>query len=126
MRDTTAARGRIVHLSCHSFTPRLDGVERRADIGLLYDPTREVEVALCLAWQRALKGAAPHLRVRRNYPYRGYDDGLTTTLRRRYADPWYAGIELEVNQKYPLGDAAAWRALRRILISSFKEACPSC
>jgi predicted N-formylglutamate amidohydrolase len=126
VRNVTAAGKRIVHLSCHSFTPRLGGIERRADIGLLYDPAREAEVALCLAWQRALKAAAPHLKVRRNYPYRGYNDGLTTALRRRHADPLYAGIELEVNQKHALGDPTAWRALRRILISSFNEACPSC
>ena len=124
--NATSDGTRIVHLSCHSFTPRLGGEERRADIGLLYDPGRRAEVALCLAWQRALKAAAPHLNVRRNYPYRGYNDGLTTALRRRYNDPLYAGIELEVNQKYPLGDAAVWRALRRIVVSTFTEACPSC
>ena len=126
VREATAAGRRIVHLSCHSFTPRLDGVERRADIGLLYDPSRKSEAALCLAWQRALRAAAPNLRVRRNYPYRGYDDGLTTALRRSYADPLYAGIELEVNQKYPLGDLAAWRALRKTLVATFTEACPNC
>lgn len=114
-------RGRgVVHLSCHSFTPRLDGVERRADVGLLYDPRRRDEAHLCLAWQKALASSA--LRVRRNYPYRGYADGLTTELRRKFAARRYLGIELEVNQKYPQGKPGAWRALRRALITTFLEA----
>ena len=36
--------------------------------------------------------------MRRNYPYRGSSDGLTTTLRGLFADPDYLGIEIEVNQ----------------------------
>lgn len=118
-----AARGvRLVHLSSHSYTPVLDGQTRRADVGLLYDPGRPAEKALCLAWQRELARVAPTLVVRRNYPYRGYDDGLTTWLRQRYADNAYAGIELEVNQKFVYGEARAWRALRRTLISAFGAA----
>src|SRR5690242_9273678 len=35
------ARGHpVIHLSSHSFTPKLDGAVRTADIGLLYDPAR--------------------------------------------------------------------------------------
>jgi predicted N-formylglutamate amidohydrolase len=29
-----AQRRRVIHLACHSFTPKLDGVARRADVGL--------------------------------------------------------------------------------------------
>ncbi|HYC47516.1 MAG TPA: N-formylglutamate amidohydrolase [Burkholderiales bacterium] len=127
VRQATSGGGSIVHLSCHSFTPRLHGVERRTDVGLLYDPGRSGELRLCLAWQRALSAAAPKLKVRRNYPYRGYNDGVTTSLRRRYGDALYAGVELEVNQKHPLGDAAGWRALRTTLVTAFIQAlCPSC
>lgn len=112
----------VLHISCHSFTPRLDGVERRADVGLLYDPARREETEFCRAWQRELRALGPRLIVRRNYPYRGYDDGLTTCLRRRFSGKRYRGIELEVNQKYPLGDAEAWRAMRKILITSLEQA----
>lgn len=119
------ARGnRVLHVSCHSFTPRLDGETRRADIGLLYDPKRSAEAQLCRAWQSAFRSIEPRLVVRRNYPYRGYADGLTTSLRKRHADPAYAGIELEVNQKHPLGDAAGWRALRKTLVATLGRAFP--
>ena len=113
-----AKGGRLLHVSSHSFTPRLDGVERTADVGLLYDPARARERAICLDWQRELRASAPGLRVRRNYPYRGYDDGLTTHLRRLHPDARYAGVELELNQAYALGEAAEWRAMRRLIVQT--------
>jgi predicted N-formylglutamate amidohydrolase len=113
------ARGdRIVHVSSHSFTPRLNGVPRRADVGLLYDPRRATERELCTVWKTEIQAANPQLVVRRNYPYRGADDGLTTHLRRLQADPQYAGIEIEINQKHPGGHAGAWRALRKLLVTT--------
>jgi len=101
-RDVAEAlrRGRrALHLAVHSFTPVLDGVRRRADLALLYDPARPLERALCAAWARALTRALPHLVVRRNQPYRGASDGLTTWLRRRFPAEAYLGIEVEVNQR---------------------------
>ena len=92
---------RVVHISSHSFTPSLDGTSiRRCDVGLLYDPGRDFERALCLRWQAALAQFAPEWIVRRNYPYRGRSDGLTRYLRTRYGDASYSGIELEINQKH--------------------------
>jgi predicted N-formylglutamate amidohydrolase len=120
--DGIASGGRVLHLSCHSFTPKLNGVERRADVGLLYDPRRAPELAFCTAWQREIRSERPEVVVRRNYPYRGSDDGLTTALRWRHPQSAYAGIELEVNQKFPLGDTQAWRAMRKWLIASFQRA----
>jgi predicted N-formylglutamate amidohydrolase len=112
---------RVLHVSCHSFTPRMDTVERTAEIGLLYDPRREGEVRFCRAWQDVLATLEPHWRVRRNYPYRGSDDGLTTYLRTRFEGRVYRGIEIEVNQKFPLGNASAWRAARRVLVESLRR-----
>ncbi len=105
----------ILHISCHSFTPVLAGQTRQTDIGLLYDPARPWERELCVAWQRILLCAAPSLRVRRNYPYEGRNDGLTRTLRRRLPDARYAGIELEVNQAITRRPGPQWRALCRQL-----------
>jgi predicted N-formylglutamate amidohydrolase len=122
VRAAVDKRERILHISCHSFTPRLDGQVRRADIGLLYDPRRNAEAKFCSVWQATLRAAQPRLVVRRNYPYRGYADGLTTSLRKRYPDPAYAGIEIEVNQKFPLGDASAWRAMRKVLVATLARA----
>ena len=110
----------VVHVSSHSFTPVLDGEVRRADIGLLYDPRRAAERDFCLAWQRALREADRALVVRRNYPYRGSDDGLTTHLRRLHPDAHYAGIEIEVNQKHTQGDERHWRGLRKLLVETLR------
>ena len=117
-----AQGARVIHVSSHSFTPQLDGVVRTADVGLLYDPARRSEAALAARWQAALRAHAPGLRVRRNYPYAGWNDGLTTYLRTRFADRRYSGIELEVNQRYPLGRSSEWRKLRRIVVVALREA----
>ncbi|MGZ8208909.1 MAG: N-formylglutamate amidohydrolase [Burkholderiales bacterium] len=114
-------RDRLVHISCHSFTPKLNGEVRNADIGLLYDPRRANEVHLCRVWQEILKSVAPQLHVRRNYPYRGTDDGLTTYLRSCFEGRTYCGIEVEVNQKHALREAASWRAFRRMLVESLRK-----
>ena len=90
---------RVVHLGVHSFTPVLDGKVRRAELALLYDPRRPLERALCSAWADGLARALRHLAVRRNQPYRGASDGLTTWLRRRFPAEAYLGIEIEVNQR---------------------------
>jgi predicted N-formylglutamate amidohydrolase len=112
---------RVIHISSHSFTPRLRGVVRAADVGLLYDPARRSEKMLCERWQAALRARAPWLRVRRNYPYAGYSDGLTTYLRTRFDDAHYSGIELEINQRHPLGDPRAWTSLRRIVVGALRD-----
>jgi len=88
----------VFHVAIHSFTNVLDGVERNADIGILYDPARRSEKTLCTRWEKIISEIDPSLRVRRNYPYRGEADGLPTWLRRKYPDREYAGVEFEINQ----------------------------
>jgi len=105
----------VLHLSIHSFTPIWDGVRRHGDVGLLYDPGRRLELAWCVGWQAALAEAAPGLLVRRNYPYRGVSDGFTRYLRGRFPAEAYLGIEVEINQRFPLGPAGEWRQLRALL-----------
>ena len=118
------ARGRrVVHVSSHSFTPRLYGQVRRADVGLLYHPGRRGEAELCARWMAALAARAPELRVRRNYPYAGKGDGLTSHLRRRFPPKVYVGIELEVNQRRVFAAGRDWTALRGVLIDSLRAAC---
>jgi predicted N-formylglutamate amidohydrolase len=113
---------RVIHVSSHSFTPVLDGERRRADVGLLYDPSREPELRLCRAWQKALRESMPGLVVRRNYPYRGVSDGLTTHLRRRFQSARYLGVEIEVNQMHTLGEPRRWARLRRAIAQSLAAA----
>lgn len=118
-----AATGRrVLHLSSHSFTPELDGRMREADVGLLYDPARGPERAFCDRWHAVLVAADPALRVRRNYPYPGKADGLTTHLRRRLPAGRYLGIELEINQRYPLAGGRRWRLLRDLIVRALAEA----
>lgn len=113
------ATGRQVwHLSVHSFTPVLNGERRNTDIGLLDDPQRAAEKALCRQWQQNLAARRPELRVRRNYPYRGNADALVTALRKQFSASDYLGIELEINQYLPLGNFAQWKALQKQLLTT--------
>jgi predicted N-formylglutamate amidohydrolase len=121
--DAVARGRRVVHLSSHSFTAVLDGRHRRADVGLLYDPGRRGEAMLCAGWKSALAERAPSLRVRRNYPYAGKADGLTSHLRRSFPPEAYVGIELEVNQRIVAAGGRRWTALRTALIDTLRAAC---
>lgn len=121
IREAMAGGARVIHLSSHSFTPVLDGVERNADVGLLYDPARAGEAALCRAWQMAL-AAAPAWRVRRNYPYAGKSDGLTAYLRRQFDGGRYIGVEIEINQRIVRTGGSDWRRLRAELIAALQAA----
>jgi hypothetical protein len=78
---------------------------------------------VCARWKESLAALAPELRVRRNYPYAGKGDGLTSHLRLRFAPCDYVGIELEVNQSIVVAAGRRWTALRRILIDSLHTAC---
>ncbi|MBK4733591.1 N-formylglutamate amidohydrolase [Noviherbaspirillum pedocola] len=120
--DLVAQGRRVIHVSSHSFTPELDGAVRNADIGLLYDPKRHGEAALCRRWREALGLRAPALRVRMNYPYAGSADGFTTWLRRRFGAEQYVGIELEINQKHASMRSGDWPALRAAVIAALREA----
>lgn len=107
----------VLHVSVHSFTRSLDGRERNADIGLLYDPGRPAEQRLCLRWQSLLRSDSG-FRVRRNYPYRGVADGLVTSLRRDFPDPSYAGVELEVCQDIAMAGGSRWSRLKRLIAAT--------
>src|SRR5688572_12529102 len=110
----------VLHISVHSFTPELNGEIRNADIGLLYDPQRKREKAFCARWKTTLLQENPALKVRFNYPYRGTADGFTSYLRKKFPDESYAGIELEVNQKFPFGDSETWVKIQQNIVQSFR------
>jgi len=120
----SVSRGcRVIHISSHSFTAKLNGQTRRADVGLLYDPGRRGETQLCARWKASLATSAPGLLVRRNYPYAGKGDGLTSHLRLHFPRSAYVGIELEVNQGIVLAAGRRWTALRGELADSLRAAC---
>jgi predicted N-formylglutamate amidohydrolase len=114
---------RVIHISSHSFTPVLGGVVRNADVGLLYDPARRSEAELCARWKTSLGGLVPELRVRRNYPYAGKNDGLTACLRRHFTPEAYVGIELEINQSMLISTGRRVTKLQAVLIESLRVAC---
>jgi predicted N-formylglutamate amidohydrolase len=120
-----AAGKAVLQLSAHSFVPEHTGKVRNADLGLLYDPSRETETWFCKSLQQALKVLAPHLKVRRNYPYLGIADGFITCLRRHLPKHFpaqrFAGVEIEVSQRYPLQGGDAWQELQRIVIVTLQQ-----
>jgi predicted N-formylglutamate amidohydrolase len=122
IRSFTEQNHSVLHISVHSFTPELNGEIRNADIGLLYDPKRKTEKDFCARWKENLLQEDPALKVRFNYPYRGTADGFTTYLRKHFPDEKYAGIELEVNQKFPFGDLKNWEKLQENVVQSFRKA----
>lgn len=115
----------VLHVSVHSFTPVLNGKRRSTEIGLLFDPTRQFESAFCRCWKRTIQTLCPGRVVHFNRPYRGTSDGLTVALRRRFPDLQYAGIELEVNQKF-VGDPSEWKSLQTQLAQSLRTVLKSC
>lgn len=120
--DRACARGRgVIHLSVHSFTPEMNGVTRPVEIGLLYDPSRREELRLALSWQRSLRERLPDLRIRRNAPYRGTADGLTSALRRKLGPGSYIGLEIEMNQRFFRGSRAGRGRLVSAVEASFEE-----
>lgn len=123
VRQSLARHRRVIHISSHSFTGELNGKVRHADVGLLYHPARHGESELCARWKASLAALAPGLRVRRNYPYAGRGDGLTSYLRLNFSGDAYVGIELELNQNIVIAAGRRWTVLRHLLIDSLRAAC---
>lgn len=115
-------RNKIFHISSHSFTPKLNGHIRQADVAFLYDPARMGEVRLAKAWSSELKRLRPDLRIRRNYPYQGKSDGVMKSFRQKWNASTYIGIELEVNQAMLISKNKFSGKLGEDLISSFLNA----
>lgn len=113
-----AAGQRVVHIASHSFTPVMQGTIRRADVACLYDSRRLLERSLAVRWLAALHKADPALVLRRNYPYNGQSDGLSSMLRKRHAADEYVSIELEVNQRFALAGGPPWQAMQGAVIAS--------
>lgn len=95
--EIASSKKPLLHLSLHSFTPKLNGNVRDFDIGILYDPKKRSEKHFSLSWQKKLQSRG--WKVRLNAPYKGTSDGLTTAFRKEFKEPFYSGIELEVNQR---------------------------
>jgi predicted N-formylglutamate amidohydrolase len=120
VRDLLKPPQRVLHVSLHSFTGQWNGQPRNADVGLLYDPRRAGERATCCLWQTNLQQQLPDFVIRRNYPYLGKADGLTTSLRKKFPSSRYLGIEVEVNQKHA-PPSQHWARIGRALEATLME-----
>ncbi|EMI21716.1 N-formylglutamate amidohydrolase [Rhodopirellula maiorica SM1] len=92
--------GFTIHISIRSFALRSEGRLRRTDVGLLYDPSREDEMAFCLDWIDEMYDWAPMIRVRRNYPRRGTTESIVTAMRNHFTADRYIGVELLLNRAW--------------------------
>lgn len=118
IEDFVRADRQVLHISVHTFTPTLNGKQREADIGLLYDPKRQQERELCRKWKKELQWQDKNLVVRYNYPYLGKADGFPTHLRKKYTAKEYIGVELEVNQKFAIANPGTWQAVMQSVKNS--------
>jgi predicted N-formylglutamate amidohydrolase len=109
----------VLHLGVHSFTPVLNNKVRTADVGILYDPRRKKERNFAQVCVKRLRENS-QLRFRRNYPYLGKLDGLTTVLRKKYSEKSYIGLEIEVNHAVIMNHLQL-KTMGQLLIKSFKE-----
>ncbi len=105
----------VFHISVHAFTPVLNGIERNADIGILYNPSHGIEKSLATKWKKELKFIFPDFKIRYNYPYLGKTDGHVAPLRKLLGKN-YAGIEFELNSKH-----SESIEVREGIVQSFKE-----
>jgi len=121
IRKEIEAGRSTLHVAVHTFTPRLRGQTRRVDIGLLYDPQRPTERCVGARWKATLLALQPGLTVRRNYPYHGRADGLTTALRRFHGPESYIGIELETNQALLTGNPGRRKQIINTIGRSLRE-----
>ncbi|MBX2969752.1 MAG: N-formylglutamate amidohydrolase [Cyclobacteriaceae bacterium] len=109
----------VIHLSIHSFTPVLNGTVRNVDVGLLFDPDRKSELQFCSVLKSELEKELPNQRIEFNEPYKGTDDGLTTSLRKKFPDHKYLGIEIEINQKFV--GTTLFSSLKQSLLNGIKQ-----
>jgi len=113
VRKGLSTHGSVIHISMHSFTPVMEGVTRDCDIGLLYNPLRLEEKEFC----NGLFSLLSSVRVRRNYPYHGSSDGLTTELRKVF-EKNYIGVEIELNQKFTYHPDKEENAIFKLLVEA--------
>lgn len=106
----------LLHLSLHSFTPKLNGTVRPCELGIMYDSRIAEEKQLAMALKKHLASVDSRFRVRLNYPYVGRSTYFQPFLRGKFAAPQYLALQLEVNQKIPRQQKARWQRLQRALL----------
>lgn len=121
IQRTLNSKATALHLGIHSFTPCHNGIERNCDVGILFNPQRSNEKDLAHRLQRELQQRLPEFRVRRNYPYAGTSEGLSKFFGKKFPDPHYLGIEIEINNKHIRKPTKASKALQLALTEAIKK-----
>lgn len=90
----------VLHLSIHTFLPKVKGIMRNAAMSILYDYRRHGEKEVARIWHELLLSQPIRFRVRLNYPYQGRSNGssFAGSLRLAFNEQDYLGLELDVNQ----------------------------
>jgi predicted N-formylglutamate amidohydrolase len=114
--DSLPSGGRLLHVSVHSFTPRLRGLTRPCELGIMYDPGRSEESRLAEQWRRHFGELDARLRVRRNYPYVGKSIYFQPHLRAHLRDRRYLALQIEVSQKLPRRQPERWARFQTLLL----------
>ncbi|OBX21518.1 MULTISPECIES: N-formylglutamate amidohydrolase [Bizionia] len=109
----------VIHVSIHSFTPIWKNVERRVDIGLLYDSRIPKEKDFCKVFKTEILRISNNYEIRFNQPYLGKADGFPTYLRKQFSEN-YIGVELEINQKYSSNNQMA-DSLKTLIFGAIKQ-----
>ncbi|WP_417213281.1 N-formylglutamate amidohydrolase [Bizionia sp.] len=109
----------VIHISIHSFTPIWKKVERRVDIGLLYDSRIPKEKDFCKVSKAEILRISNNYDIRFNQPYLGKSDGFPTYLRKQFSEN-YIGIEIEINQKYSRNNQMA-DSLKTLIFGAIKQ-----
>ncbi|MBY0415603.1 MAG: N-formylglutamate amidohydrolase [Bdellovibrionales bacterium] len=110
----------VIHIGVHSFTPILYNEIRNAEIGILYHSRKKTEAKFAKLWQNYFHEHC-ELRIRRNYPYDGKMDGLSSSMRKLFSEKDYLGFEIEVNHSI-LRNLTEEKFVAKLLKSTLKEA----
>jgi predicted N-formylglutamate amidohydrolase len=112
----------VLHCSVHTFPQVVNGVVRNVDVAVLFDTEREWEALFAGKFVEFLRQENPKLLVEPNYPIPGGHEGFVHYLKQQKFSKKYIGIQLEVNQSFPLGKSDKWIALKRDIVKCFKIA----
>lgn len=108
----------VLHLSIHAFTSL--SLEHPTALGLSYDSTHHGEKEVARLWHGLLLQQTPPYRIRLNYPHPGVRFSFQSSLRKKYIESDYLGLELEINQTL-LIDEQGIEELVHALSSSLTE-----
>lgn len=112
----------VLHCSIHTFPNVVNGITRNVDVAVLFDTERKLEKMFAEKFVEFLRQENPKLRVQANYPIPGGHEGFVHHMKEQKFSKKYIGIQLEVNQSYPLGKSDKWIALKKEIVKSFKIA----